>query len=72
MEKEAEIQEAIASYLRSDHSSIRATAVAFSLPYSTLRHRLAGRKSRSKANKIAQNLTENEESILVKTLSSLT
>ncbi|KAF2716061.1 hypothetical protein K431DRAFT_200202, partial [Polychaeton citri CBS 116435] len=69
---EANIQEAIASYLRSDYSSIRAAATAFSISYSTLRHRLAGRKSRSKANETNQNLTKNEEHTLVKWLISLT
>ncbi|KAF2715862.1 hypothetical protein K431DRAFT_236694, partial [Polychaeton citri CBS 116435] len=72
MEKEANIQEAIASYLRSDYSSIRAAATAFSISYSTLRHRLARRKSRSKANETNQNLTKNEEHTLVKWLISLT
>ncbi|KAF2716552.1 hypothetical protein K431DRAFT_307675 [Polychaeton citri CBS 116435] len=58
MEKEIKIHEAIAGYLGGSYSSIRAAAAAFSIPYSTLRHRLAGRKSRSKANEIDQNEVE--------------
>ena len=63
---EADIQAAISAYNKTEYSSIRAAAHAFSVPYHTLRNRLAGRTSRSQAYENAQILSNAEELTLVR------
>jgi hypothetical protein len=63
---ESNIEEAIAAFEAKRYSSIRATARAFSMPYSTLHSRIAGTTSRRNAHKSEQLLSSAEESILYK------
>jgi hypothetical protein len=68
---EADIQAAIQAFQNEEHQSIRAAARAFSVPYHTLRHRLAGRTSRSHSHESAQILSNAEEQTLVRWISRL-
>jgi len=70
-ESEADIQTALLAYRAGNFSSIRAAAGAFSVPYTTLRHRIAGRTSRSHAYESAQILLNIEEQTLVRWISRL-
>jgi len=47
---EAEIQKAILAYKNHEFTSIAGAAQAFQIPYSTLKHRVAGRTTRQKAH----------------------
>lgn len=66
------VDEAISAYQAKQYPSIRATADAFSIPEATLRHRMAGRTSRSHAHRYRQNLSPAEEKTLVRWISQLT
>ena len=63
---ESIIQEAIAAFRTKRYPSIRATAQAYSIPLSTLNHRMAGRASRSNSYEYRQILSSAEEKTLVK------
>jgi hypothetical protein len=69
---ESRIQDAVAAYKSGTYRSIRAAVNAFSIPPSTLSHRLAGRTSRSQAHDSEQNLSHAEEKTLVRWLRRLT
>jgi hypothetical protein len=69
---EADIQAAILAYNTGEHSSIRAAARAFSVPYPTLRNRLSGRTSRLHAHETSQILSNAEEGTLVRWITCLT
>jgi hypothetical protein len=69
---EAKIQKAIQAYQNKEYKSLRAASLAFSVPPSTLRARLAGRTSRSTAHESAQILSNAEEKTLVRWISRLT
>ena len=68
---EDNLSKAISSYREGSLSSIRACAAAFSIPLSTLSHRLSGRTSRSTAHTTQQILSTAEEEALVKWISRL-
>jgi hypothetical protein len=68
---EANVQAAIAAYQGKEYNSVRAAALAFSVPASTLRARLAGRISRSQAHESTQILSIVEEQTLVRWISRL-
>jgi len=70
-EIEANIQAAITAYEKQEYKSVRAAALAFSVPASTLRARLAGTPSRSHAHESAQILSSTEEKTLVRWISRL-
>jgi hypothetical protein len=70
-EIEANIQAAITAFQDQEYSSVRATALAFSVPPSTLRARLAGTTSRAYAHESAQILSNAEEKTLVRWISRL-
>ena len=69
---EGRIQEAIAAYASGEFKSIRACAIAHSVPRSTLQHRISGHTSRSCAHEQWQILSLPEERTLVRWLSRLT
>ena len=58
---EANIQAAVKAYREEEFKSVRAAALAFSIPASTLQARLAGTTSRSRAHESAQILSNTEE-----------
>ena len=72
METEAKIQAAIQAFKSKEYKSVRAAALAFSVPPSTVHDRLAGRTSRSTAYESAQTLSNAEEHTLVRWISRLT
>lgn len=65
-EIEDAISKAIIAYRNKEYTSIRACAYAFSIPWTTLRNRLSGRTSRSKAHKNEQILSLAEEKTLIR------
>ncbi|KYG39624.1 hypothetical protein M433DRAFT_10468 [Acidomyces richmondensis BFW] len=62
---ESTVQDAISAYNSKQYKSIRATAGAFNLPESTLRKRMSGRISRSRAHEYRQSLSPAEEKTLL-------
>ena len=72
VDKESSIQKAIAAYRTGVYSSVRAAAIAFSIPIQTLRDRIKGIQSRSMANEHNQSLSPAEERTLFKWISHLT
>ena len=70
--KEASIQKALVAYRTGVYSSVRAAAVAFTIPVQTLRDRAKGIQSRSMANEHNQSLSPAEERTLFKWISHLT
>ena len=69
---ETRIQNALLAHKSGKYRSVRAAAIAFSIPPSTLSYRIAGRASRSQAHESAQILSCAEEKTLVRWLSRLT
>ena len=68
---EANIQAAILAFRANEYKSVHAAAIAFSVPDSTLRARIAGRASRSHAHETSQILSNAEEMTLVRWISRL-
>ena len=68
----SKVQKAIAAYNSKQLTSIRRTADAFNLPYTTLRDRLTGAISRQQARTMQQNLSSEEEITLVRWITRLT
>ena len=68
---EENLSKAILSYQEGQSLSIRACAIAFSVPVSTLSHRLSGRLPRSPAHALQQILSIAEEEALIKWISRL-
>jgi hypothetical protein len=69
---ESRIQDALLAHKSGRYRSVRAAAIAFSIPPSTLSYRIAGRASRSQAHESAQILSCAEEKTLVRWLTRLT
>ena len=69
---ETRIQNALLAHKSGKYRSVRAAAIAFSIPPSTLSYRIAGRASRSQAHESAQILSCAEEKTLVRWLTRLT
>ena len=46
IKKDAKVNEAACAYKKNKYKSIQKAADAFGVPYSTLKHRLVGRKTR--------------------------
>ena len=69
---ESRIQDALLAHKSGKYRSVRAAAIAFSIPPSTLSYRIAGRTSRSQAHESAQILSYAEEKTLVRWLTRLT
>jgi hypothetical protein len=69
---ETDIQQAISAYKAGQFRSVRSTAIAFSIPSTTLHNRMVGRKTRQKSYEHAQNLSDTEEKSLVKQITRLT
>ena len=65
-EIEANIQAAVKAYQGEEFKSVRAAALAFSVPASTLQARLAGTTLRSRAYKPTQILLNTKEKTLVR------
>ena len=61
---EVDIQTAILAIKNKEFASIRKAAVAFNVPYPTLRGRMSGRNSRATAHEAEQLLSPAEENTL--------
>jgi hypothetical protein len=61
MDNEAKVQAAILAFQNKEYKSVRAAALAFSVPSPTVHDRLAGRLSRSHAYESAQILSNTKE-----------
>ncbi|RYC55276.1 hypothetical protein CHU98_g10934 [Xylaria longipes] len=66
MDKEGQIQKAIAAIRSKEITSVREAARLFRVPRSTLQHRLAGAKSHAEAMEPYQRLTAAEEASIVR------
>lgn len=66
------IDSAILAYTLNQYPSIRQCALAFQVPYATLKHRMSGRTSRARANEYKQILSNAEEDALVRCITRLT
>jgi len=62
---EEDIQNAIAAYRRGDYASISRASAIFEIPFSTLRYRLLGRKTRNQSYEKQQLLSTTEEEELI-------
>ena len=69
---EADVLSAISAYQSGEYTSIRKCAGAFSIPYPTLQHRIAGRLSRPTSHEHRQILSNAEERKLVRCITQLT
>ena len=69
---ESRIQDALLAHTSGKYRSVRAAAIAFSIPPPTLSYRIAGRTSRAQAHESVQILSHAEEKTLVRWLTRLT
>lgn len=70
--QEEDIEKAIISLANHEFRSAQAAAAHFQIPCSTLKARMAGRKSRAQANEVAQLLSNAEEKTLARWITRLT
>lgn len=69
---DSSLQKTSEAYVKGGYRSIRACAGAFNVAYSSLYHRLSGRRSRSQGRESTQILSQPEEKTLVRWIKHLT
>lgn len=72
IEKDAKVNKAACACQKKKYKSIRKAADTFRVPYSTLKHRLKGRKTRVQSHEKQQVLTPTEENELARWITELT